>query len=135
MENVKEVTFEALDERELTEEEVTEAEDYLQALIANASQNEDKSNMLFFTEPFLLDEEEVIEMATSDEFTKGKLAATKYLGFYVTLVSGGVDVNTATTMMLNLQADDMGEKAQLINKDMNIEMGKLQKIQMSKQSL
>lgn len=84
-------------------QEIIIDEETLKALSQNVT-NDENSDFEFLFSPMELDEDRLEEISKTKEYLEGEAIASKYLGIWNTLVNGGVDLTTASAIVINTQA-------------------------------
>lgn len=93
------------------------------------------SKLEFYREAMEFEDDELNNLVDSDDFQNGVKVGSYFGGMYTTLVNMGIDLQTASDLLINQQTLMANERSQKVNADMSIEMSKNQIIQMEKSQL
>jgi hypothetical protein len=79
-------------------------EDLIDVIGELQSQLEEKEQSnTYIVEPLSMTDEEIEEVVKSEEYQRGVKLGAEILGFYTTLVNGGMSLESATDMVTNYQ--------------------------------
>ena len=100
---------------EMTEEEIKAlTEQLISEMGQEGGTASKKGELMFFDEPLYLDDDEVALMSNSTEFAEGMKSAYKLAGIYTVLVNSGIDVETATDIIMNEHTMDNNIRLQKV---------------------